>query len=235
MKCCPWGEVHLPCPHHFTQIYMPSIPRHKICKKYQYEMRYPTGRHISCQVLYYCKQADVWSDVPPAPYERLSWPSLVLHPAGWPQAETSCGHVSQLLSHRPDVPPPLVETPNGQVWYYCEQAGLRSEVPPTWDVRVGLHLVRCQVRSTSCQMYPQLKRSSGHGKLIDPHGQILHHERPFTWEGNYLVILLPVMVIPSIITILSLNDQYSCCSFCSLAVIDGQTCSMYSDSMHRYS
>ena len=128
-NACPGGEVHLPCPCHFTHISMPIIPRHKICKRYQYEGRYPTGRHTS-------------------------WPSLVLHPAGWPQAETSCGHVSQLLSHRPDVPHPLVLTPNVQVWYYCEQAGLQSEVHPIWDDRPGLHLVRCQVRLTSCQMYP---------------------------------------------------------------------------------
>ena len=33
----------------------------------------------------------------------------------------------------------------------------------------------------------QLKKSSGHGKMIDPHVRLLHHKTPFTQEGNYLV------------------------------------------------
>ena len=37
--------------------------------------------------------------------------------------------VWQLWSHRPDVPP--LETSHGQVWYYCEQAALQSDVPPS--------------------------------------------------------------------------------------------------------
>ena len=36
-------------------------------------------------------------------------------------------------------------------------------------------------------MYPPLKKLSGHGKMIEPCGRLLHHERPFIREGNYLV------------------------------------------------
>ena len=49
------------------------------------------------------------------------------------------------------------------------------------DVMSGQHHVTC---------IPQLKKSSGHGKMIDPHGQLLHHERPFTKEDTYLVCLV---------------------------------------------
>ena len=31
---------------------------------------------------------------------------------------------------------------------------------------------------------PRLKKLSGHGKMIDPRGRLLHHERPFTGEGS---------------------------------------------------
>ena len=44
---------------------------------------------------------------------------------------------------------------------------------------------------------------SGHGKMIDPCGQLLHHERPFTLEGNYLVVhcyLSLVMVTSGIVS-----------------------------------
>ena len=58
---------------------------------------------------------------------------------------------------------------------------------PPWDCRPGWHLVRCQIRSTSCQMPPTVKKSSRQGKMIDPPGQLLHHERPFTRKGKYLV------------------------------------------------
>ena len=90
-------------------------------------------------------------------------------------------HIDKMYPH------PLVETAHGQVWYYCEQADLQSEGPSTWDVSQvciwsdvssGQHHIRCT---------PQQKKSSGHGKMIDPHGQLLYHERPFTWEDNYLV------------------------------------------------
>ena len=75
------------------------------------------------------------------------------------------------IGHRPDVHP-LVETSHGQVWYYCGQADLQSDVPPQthetsgqvfiWsDVRSGQHHVRCT---------PQLKKLSGYGKMIDPCG-----------------------------------------------------------------
>ena len=70
-----------------------------------------------------------------------------------PQAETSCGHVCDDSGHI-DQMYPLVETSHGQVWYYCEQAALWSDVPPPphetsglvciWsDVRSGQHQVRC--------------------------------------------------------------------------------------------
>ena len=57
------------------------------------------------------------------------------------------------------------------------------------DVRSGQHHVRCT---------PQLKNLSGHGKMT-PHGWLLHHERPFTQEGNYLVPLcvLPPVILPN--------------------------------------
>ena len=87
-----------------------------------------------------------------------------------PQVETSCGHLCDYFGHKDlwsDVPP--VETSHGQVWYYYKQADLWSVYPPIWDFRPGCHLVRFQVRSSSCQMYPPpLKKSSGHGKMIDP-------------------------------------------------------------------
>ena len=89
------------------------------------------------------------------------------------------GHIDQRYSP--------VETSHGQVWSYCEQANLQSDVP----------LMRFQARFAFGQMSgkvniiwdvpPQLKKSSGHRKMIDPHGQLLYHKRPFTWEGNYLV------------------------------------------------
>ena len=34
----------------------------------------------------------------------------------------------------------------------------------------------------------KMKKSSGHGKIIDSPARLLHHERPFTREGNYLVL-----------------------------------------------
>ena len=40
----------------------------------------------------------------------------------------------QLWSHRPDYP--KVETSHGQVWYYCDQAALWSDVPPPHDMRL---------------------------------------------------------------------------------------------------
>ena len=195
-KFLPWGWGSSAMPMSLHPLSIASIPRHKICKKYQDEERYPTGRDIS-------------------------WPNLVLHWAGWPVVRCApqpherylmamfgtassrltpgrdilwpCmwhfGHIEQMSPH------PLVETSYGHIWYYCEQANLQSEVPPTWDVRPGLHLIRCQVRSTSCQMYPspQLKMSYWHGKIIDPCGWLLHHKRPFTQEGDYLVV---IMIMP---------------------------------------
>ena len=91
-------------------------------------------------------------------------------------------------SHRPDVPLPLVDTAHGQAWNYCKQAALQSDVPPTWDCRPCLHLVRCQVWSTDhhvrCTL--QLKKVMWTWKDGWPHGWLLHHKWPFTQEGNYL-------------------------------------------------
>ena len=50
-----------------------------------------------------------------------------------PQAETSCGHVCNHCGHI-DQMYPTVETSNGQVWNYCEQAALQSDVPPARDI-----------------------------------------------------------------------------------------------------
>ena len=36
----------------------------------------------------------------------------------------------------------------------------------------------------------KLKKSSGHGKIIDSPAWFLHHERPFTRVGNYLVVFV---------------------------------------------
>ena len=36
----------------------------------------------------------------------------------------------------------------------------------------------------------KLKKSSGYGKIIDSTARLLHHKRPFTREGNYLVVSL---------------------------------------------
>ena len=54
---------------------------------------------------------------------------------------------------------------------------------------------------------PRLKRFSGYGKMIDPSGRLLHHERPFIREGNYLVYV--VIITPS----LSYLDKRSTSSY----------------------
>ena len=48
-----------------------------------------------------------------------------------------------------------------------------------------------------------------------------------------VIILLPLMAIPSMIAILSLNDQYGCNSFCTPVYVDGQPCSMSSANVLR--
>ena len=49
------------------------------------------------------------------------------------------------------------------------------------------------------------------------------------------IILLPFMAIPSMITILALNDQYCCISFCTSAFGHDQLHNTYSDSMPKCS
>ena len=56
----------------------------------------------------------------------------------------------------------------------------------------------------------------------------------FAWNDGG-IMLLPFMAIPSNITISSLNDHYVCRSFCTLALVGGQSCNTYSDSMLRFS
>ena len=65
------------------------------------------------------------------------------------------------------------------------------------------------------------------------HVQLVEH---FPWsEAGIIIILLPFMVIPSIIAISSLNNQYGYISFCSSAFTDGHACNTYYDNMHRCS
>ena len=102
--------------------------------------------------------------------------------SSWPshQAETSCGHMCDYFGHIDlwsDEPPRDISWP--------------SEIPhgPLWDFRPGWHLVRCQIRSTSCQMPPPptTEKVVWTGKDDWPPGRLLHDERPFTREGHYLV------------------------------------------------
>ena len=53
----------------------------------------------------------------------------------------------------------------------------------------------------------------------------------FHWSDPDIIILLPFIVIPSVITISYLHDHYCCRSFCTLPLIDDQLCKTYSDSM----
>ena len=80
-----------------------------------------------------------------------TWPS--------PGRDILWSSVWLLWSHRPVVRCTPIATSHGPVWYYLRQAELWSDVPPPpWDFRLGWHLVRCQVRSTSCQMYPPTEK-----------------------------------------------------------------------------
>ena len=107
-------------------------------------------------IWYYLEESDLCSDVPlSSPLEASPWLSLVLYQAGWPQAETSCGHVCNNFGHIDQMyhpHPHLVEKSHGQAYYYCEQADLQWEVSPhkttgqvcIWsDVSSGQHHVRC--------------------------------------------------------------------------------------------
>ena len=57
--------------------------------------------------------------------------------------------------------------------------------------------------------------------------------------ASILVFLIPIwfmfIVILSVITISSLNDQYGCGSFCTSALIHGPLCNVHSDSQYRCS
>ena len=57
----------------------------------------------------------------------------------------------------------------------------------------------------------------------------------FPWCDTGIIIFVPFKAILSIITISSLNNQYSYRSFCTLAFTDGQAQNTYSDSMLRCS
>ena len=50
-----------------------------------------------------------------------------------------------------------------------------------------------------------------------------------------MIILLPFIAVPSMIAISSLNDHYQCRPAFTSALVDGQPCSMNSDSMHMCS
>ena len=159
----------------------------------------------------YVKQISLWREIPCSIH--ISWPSLVLLQAGWtlvrcapsPLWEVSHGqvwyyiqqadprqrhlvamchnfcHIDQMYLH------PLVETANGQVWYYCEQDDLQSEVPPNmrYQTRFAFGQMSCQVNIMS--HVPPTQKVIWTWKEIDPHRWLLHPERPFTQEGNYLV------------------------------------------------
>ena len=85
-----------------------------------------------------------------------------------------CGTtVSRLPFGLSDVPP-------------CPRYETSCQVCIWSDVRSGQHHVRCT---------PQLKKLSGHWKMIDLHGQLLHQKRPFTQEGSYLVPFVVSMPI----------------------------------------
>ena len=110
-----------------------------------------------------------------------------------PQAETACGHVCDDLDHIDQMYYPPVETSHGQVWYYCKQAVLQSDIHPTHphmrlQARFAFGQMSSQVNWTSYQMYPPTdKNHLDMERWLTPHGRFLHHERPFTREGNYLV------------------------------------------------
>ena len=188
---CPRGRVHLPCPCHFTHYLCQAFPDRKYVKNINMKKNTPLVETSHGQVWYYFEWADLWSDVPPSPHERhlmdkfgttssrLTPDRDILWPCVW-----------HLLSHRPDVPPPLVETSHGHIWYYCEQADLQSEVPSHMrhQARFAFGQMSGEVNTMSDET-PCLKKLSGHGKMIDPHGWLLHHKRPSTWEGNYLIVL----------------------------------------------
>ena len=108
-----------------------------------------------------------------------------------PQAEISCDHVCDDLGHIDLMYHPPSRHLKAKIGTTMSRLPFCHMYPhPTWDCRPGLHLVRCQVRSTEhhVRCTPQLKTSSGHGKMIDPQAWLLHHKRHFTWEGNYLVM-----------------------------------------------
>ena len=85
---------------------------------------------------------------PPASYERhlmakFGTTSSRVTPGRdilWPCCDNFC-HIDQMYPH------PLVETAHGQVWYYCDQADLQSEVP---------HHMRHQARFAFGQMSGQV-------------------------------------------------------------------------------
>ena len=68
----------------------------------------------------------------------------------------------------------------------------------------------------------QLKKSSGHWKMIDPHGQHRHHKRP-TWDSNYLVLFCCEVITSSILPWFANLDRNSTRSFIKSVHITGWT------------
>ena len=141
------------------------------------------------------------------PGRDISWPGLVLLQAGWPlvrctpQAETSYG---QLWSGWPLA----TCTPNTKIRLWVRltfgqasgHADLWSDVPPkTSGDQVWYHISWLQWKTSFClYLMRQLNWSHIWAHIIlckiwtwkddwPLPGCLLHHERSFTQEGNYLV------------------------------------------------
>ena len=147
MKFLPWGWGSSAMYMSLHPLFMPSIPRHKICEIYQYKERNISDREISWQSLVLLQAG--WSLVrcaPQPPIGGISWPSLVLHQVGLPQTET-CGHECDNFFHIDQMYP----TPSRDI-SWPSLVLLWAGWPA---VRSTLHM-RCQARFAFGQMSGQV-------------------------------------------------------------------------------
>ena len=108
------------------------------------------------------------------------------------QAETSCGHVCDNLGHIDQMyhfPSRDISWPSlVLLWAGCPSVRC---TPSSQHETAGQVCIWSDVKSGHLNIMsdvpPNRKSHLDMERWLPPHGRLLHHERPFTREGNYLV------------------------------------------------
>ena len=145
------------------------------------------------QVCYYFRQNDLWLDVPPS--RDILWPSVLWLWSDWhlvtctPTQRSGFGsgsHLVRLLVMLTCGQMYPTKTSGGQVWYHIRSLQWKTSFclyllrQLNWS-HIWAHIILCKKPKTEKVMWTW--------KDDWPPGWLLHHKRPFTWEGNYLVAI----------------------------------------------